>query len=74
MKVRRDTFMLTLPNGKKVRCWRRDAAAIREDVARFGNVMLVKDDGEDVYKRVDPFSIDAFALEPHARRVSGGPS
>jgi hypothetical protein len=70
MRPRRpDTFMLTLPDGRKVRCWRRDAQAIREDVALTGNVILVQAPGSEVYDRVAPGSLEAAALAPHARRV-----
>ena len=65
------TFILTLPDGKtKVRCWKKDAEAIREDVATTGNVFLMRPEGSEVYERVDPRSMEAVALAPQARHVS----
>lgn len=62
--------MLTLPDGKRVRCWRRDAAKIREDVARTGNVMLRRPEGSEVYDRVDPLSDEALEVVQQARHVT----
>jgi hypothetical protein len=47
-----DTFLLTLPDGQRVRCWRKDAQALRVDVALTGNVFLRRSPGSEVYERV----------------------
>lgn len=70
MKPRPLTFRLTLPDGKVVTCWRKDAEAIRRDVALTGNVMLVRPDGSGVYERIDPGSVEAANLTPGARHVT----
>ena len=65
----KDTFRLTLPDGKVVTCWRREAEAIRLDVAMTGNVFLRQAGGE-VYERVDPASVEAIEmLRTGARQV-----
>lgn len=61
--------MLTLPDGKRVRCWRKDRSLIRMDVALTGSVMLVRDLETEVYDRVDPSSMQAQNLLPTARHV-----
>ena len=72
MKKIRGTFLLTLPNGQHVRCWKKDALAIRADVAKTGDVLLVKPDGSDVYDRIAPDSTDAHLLhlDPNLRRLA----
>lgn len=63
------TQLLTLPDGRVVRIWRREAQLIKADVAATGSVMLVRSVGTDVYERVAPASLEARSLEPFARRV-----
>lgn len=70
-KLPPDTFLLTLPDGRKVTCWRRDAAAIRRDVETTGNVFLSRPDGGEVYDRIDPRSLESAALTPGAERIDG---
>lgn len=65
-----DTFLFTLPDGQRVRCWEKDRAAIQADVRRSGNVFLIRDPGTEVYDRVAPESIEAAAMTPMARRVT----
>jgi hypothetical protein len=67
--LRPDTFMLTLPNGEKVRCWRREADAIRADVARTGSVILVRDPATEVYDRIAPHSAEAPVARASGRHV-----
>lgn len=69
MKAAPDTFLLTLPDGKRVRCWRREARAIRADVSATGSVILVKDPATEVYERVAPDSVEAPVLREHGRQV-----
>lgn len=69
--LRPDTFVLTLPDGKPVRCWRREAAAIRRDVFLTGNVFLRQDPATEVYERVDPNSVEAVDHVAVARHVTG---
>lgn len=71
MKVPARTFMLTLPDGRRVRCWQRDEPAIRADVRATGSVMLVKSPDADVYERVPPRTLEEAALTPFAERVDG---
>lgn len=71
MRLRRPlTFRFTLPDGRVVTCWTRDRQSIREDVARYGSVMLVRPDDSGVYERVDPLSVEAANLTPGARHVT----
>jgi hypothetical protein len=65
-----DTLLLQLPNGEKVRVWRRDAEKIRADYLATGNVFIARAPGDEVYSRIDPTSIEAAALNKHARRVT----
>ena len=58
---------LTLPDGRRVTCWRKDAHAIYADVALTGNVFLNRPLGSEVYERVDPVSVEAVELMPQAR-------
>jgi hypothetical protein len=67
--MRRGTFELTLPDGKKVRCWRRDRIALKLDVALTGQVYLRRPPGSEVWERVDPASIEGREMEPRARRI-----
>ena len=71
--MRKDTFNLTLPDGRRVTCWRKDAQAIWADVALTGNVFLRRPDGSEVYERVAPESLEAAALTPQARHVTDQP-
>ena len=64
-----DTFLLTLPDGQQVRCWTREADAIRADVRLTGTVILVKDPASEVYERVAPDSSEAPVLREHGRQV-----
>jgi hypothetical protein len=65
-----DTFLLTLPDGKRVRCWKKDAADIRRDVTMRGTVYLIRDPETEVYDRVAPDSVEATFMEDGgARRV-----
>lgn len=67
--LRPDTFMLTLPDGQKVRCWRKDAENIRRDVQQTGTVRLIRDPLTDVYDWVAADSVEAKAMDPIARRI-----
>lgn len=67
--LRPDTFLLTLPDGKKVVCWQREAEAIRADVHATGSVILIKDPASEVYERVAPDSAEAPVLREHGRHV-----
>lgn len=69
-----ETFQLTLPDGKRVTCWRKDALLIRQDVALTGNVILNREPGAEVYERIDPSSPDAALYVRAGRRVDGEPS
>lgn len=64
-----DTFLLTLPNGEKVRCWAKDADKIRHDVMFTGNVFLRRDHGSEVYEYIDPASVEAVHVVGQARHV-----
>jgi ribosomal protein S4E len=68
-RLRPETFELTLPDGKKVKCWRKEADAIRRDVYATGDVFLIRNPETDVYERVPP---EQAKLIPDAatRRVS----
>jgi hypothetical protein len=63
------TFELTLPDGKKVLCWKKDAARIRHDVRTTGTVRLVRPQGAEVYEYLAPGSVEAKLFAPSARRV-----
>jgi hypothetical protein len=67
--LRPDTVLMPLPNGQKVRVWRKDIPKYRHDILVHGNVFLRRPKGAEVYERVDPESIEAAELTPGARRV-----
>lgn len=64
-QLRPDTFQLTLPNGEKVRCWRRQANEIYLDVHATGNVYLMLDQATGVYERLPPGTV----MPPDAKHV-----
>lgn len=59
--------MLTLPSGQIVRCWQKQREPIREEVERFGSVMLVNDRDPEVYRFI-PRASDEYALRAGTAR------
>lgn len=70
MTPRPGTFELTLPNGEKVRCWQKDAVAIRADILRDANVCLIRDPLTGVYDRVEADVLKAPQFAQHVRRLT----
>lgn len=70
--ILRRTFLLTLPDGKQVRCWQKDVLKIRQDIQTHGDVYLVSDPLTGIYDRVPPDSVEGRMMAGGAaRRVDG---
>lgn len=65
------TFVLRLPDGKRVRCMKSEESAIRSEVRATGTVMLVREQGTNHYRRVARGTAEARLLAPEARVVDG---
>lgn len=57
-----DTFELELPDGKKATVRTKDVAGIRRDIELFGNVILYRPDGGEVYEYVAWDSAEAETI------------
>ena len=67
-RVRPDTQMWRLPDGKLVRIWARDREALQRDVLVYGRVYLVRGTNHEVYERVAPDSMQARELDAASGR------